>query len=487
MDAVGVETTGSKPVGAGILNDSIAIDRLKESLKLQKAAFRRNSNPSQMERTAHLRALVAMMAANRNKIRDALVQDFSAHPTEFSDLIEVAGVMGRAETAINRLPVWMAPDRREAEPMFGTPTAFMQYQPKGVIANVVPWNLPFELGCGPLAEMLAAGNRVILKPSEYTPACADVLEEMIAATFDRDHVTVSKGGLDLAKALPSLPWDHILYTGSTVVGRQIMAAAAENLVPLTLELGGKCPTIMTSTGLSSRNIQSVLGMKLAKNGQICVSVDHVLVHREQMEAFVSALQEYYRTNLNNHSQSPDCTGIITQRQLDRLVGLLDEANISGERVIHLEDSGIDRDRRIMPLTLIVDPKPGLSLMNEEIFGPILPIIPYDSIEDAIELINQRDRPLCINIYSQNPEEIDAVLERTISGGVTVNGAALNGVCPSLGFGGIGASGMGRHHGIEGFREFSNNRAVYFRSEQDNLASIFPPFGEATRDLVASIF
>ncbi|MGE4323340.1 MAG: aldehyde dehydrogenase family protein [Sphingobium sp.] len=469
------------------VDDSAAIGRLRESLALQKAAVRRAPCPPMAERIAHLQALIGMMAANRQKIRAALLADFASHPAQFTDVIEVASVMGRAQMSIDNLPRWMAPEPRETDALFGDCRAYMQPQPKGVVGNMVPWNLPFELGCGPLTEMLAAGNRVILKPSEFTPACADLLEEMIAATFDRDHVTVAVGGVDLARAFTQQPWDHLLYTGSTPVGRKVMAAAAENLVPVTLELGGKCPTVVTRSGMSERTLQSILGMKLVKNGQVCVSVDHVLVPGGQMDEFVALAQAQYRGGLAGHSRSDDCTGIITERHLDRIVGLIDEARASGARVLPLDDGGVDRTRRSVPLTLVVDPSPGLSVMTDEIFGPVMPVIPYDDIDQAIDWINGLERPLCINVYGEDEGEIDKVVGNTFSGGVTVNGAALSGACTSLGFGGIGQSGMGRHHGVEGFREFSNNRAVFVRGREDGTAGIFPPFGAQTDAMVKAVF
>ena len=469
------------------VDDTAAIAKLRDALTLQKQAVRRAPNPSLADRTAHLQALIAMMAANRQKIRAALLSDFASHPAQFTDVIEVASVMGRAQMSIDSLPRWMEPEMRDTAEIFGDCRAYMQPQPKGVIGNIVPWNLPFELGCGPLTEMLAAGNRVILKPSEYTPACADLLEEMIAATFDRDHVTVAVGGVDLARAFTEMPWDHLLYTGSTPVGRKVMAAAALNLVPVTLELGGKCPTVVTPSGMTARTLQSILGMKLVKNGQVCVSVDHVLVPRAQLEDFVALAQEQYRGGLSGHSRSDDCTGIITERHLDRIIGLIDEAKARGARVLPLDDGGIDRTRRSVPLTLVVDPSHDLAVMTDEIFGPVLPVIPYDDIDQAIGWVNGLERPLCINIYSDDQDEIDKVVGNTFSGGVTVNGAALSGACTSLGFGGIDQSGMGRHHGIEGFREFSNNRAIFVRGKNDATTGIFPPFGAETSAMVAAVF
>ena len=223
-------------------NDSTAIANLKQAFDVQKKAFAADRNPSLAERCQRLEALIGMMAANRDRIGDALASDFGAHPRPAADLIEILGVMGRAGYVLEHLQQWMADSPRDTDPgMYGSASAYVRYQPKGVIGNMVPWNFPFDLAVGPMTEMLAAGNRVIIKPSEYTPACAELLAEMVQSTFDPDLVHVCVGGVDLAKAFSAMPWDHLLYTGSPDVGRQVMQAAAANLTPVTLELGGQVP------------------------------------------------------------------------------------------------------------------------------------------------------------------------------------------------------------------------------------------------------
>ncbi len=457
-----------------------AIAALHHAFEAQKRAFLEDPSPSFERRQEHLGAVAQMMMANRERIRAALSADFGVHPEAASDLIEVLGVAGRAAYAMGKLSEWMADDERELDPaLYGTARASVRYQPKGVIGNIVPWNFPFDLSVGPLIEMLAAGNRVIIKPSDYTPACAELLATMIRETFAADHVTVAVGGLELAKAFPTLRWDHLLYTGSPQIGRDVMLAAAQNLVPVTLELGGKCPAIFTSDSVDAANVESVIGTKMVKNGQMCISVDYVLVPRASVADFVRLAKERVASALGTYSKSGDCTGIITERHLDRLVRMKQQASDAGYEVVELEAGAtVDRTTRRMPLALVVEPGPELDLSRDEIFGPILPVFAYDSLDEAIARVNAGDRPLGLYVFGEHDTETSRVLSETSSGGACVNTCAMQGALPSLGFGGVGTSGMGRHHGVEGFREFSNPRGVVVRGTGDLIAAFYPPYATA---------
>jgi len=310
--------------------DESAIADLHSAFAAQKRAFLADPYPSYERRMAHLEALATMMMSNRERISKALSDDYRVHPPAASDLIEVLGVAGRAQYAMGRLEAWMALEERDIDPaLFGTARASVRQQPKGVVGNIVPWNFPFDLSVGPLVEMLAAGNRVIIKPSDFTPACAELLRDMLANTFAPDHVTVAIGGLELARAFPTLRWDHLLYTGSPHVGREVMLAAAQNLVPVTLELGGKCPAIVTGDAVDAQTVENILGTKMIKNGQMCISVDYVLVPRAQVDTFVGLAKEHVRATVADYSRSGDCTGIITERHLDRLLRMLQQAKDAG--------------------------------------------------------------------------------------------------------------------------------------------------------------
>ena len=303
---------------------------------------------------------------------------------------------------------------------------------------------------------------------------------MVAATFDPTLVHVTTGGLELARAFSALPWDHLLYTGSPNVGRQIMQAAARNLTPVTLELGGKCPAVLTPGSVNEESVKSVIGTKIVKNGQMCISVDYCLVPRPDVDRFVDLSKDFMAAAAPDYAHGDECTGIISLQHLDRLTSMLDEARARQCRVVTLEGGGdVDRTTRKMPMSLVIDPSPDLRIMNEEIFGPILPVVPYDDLDEAISRINAGERPLGLYVFGDDPAVTDAVLDRTTSGGAAVNTCALQGALPSLGFGGVGMSGMGRHHGIEGFREFSNPRGTVLRGgDGDHIDAFFSPYAKA---------
>jgi acyl-CoA reductase-like NAD-dependent aldehyde dehydrogenase len=470
-------------------DDDSAIAELHQIVERQRSAFEADPFPSLEERRSLLGSLAGMLVSQRTAIEEAMSSDFGVHPPLAADLIEVLGPAGRAAYAAEQLEGWMAPEQRPAEPaLYGSGRAFVQPQPKGVVGNIVPWNFPFDLSVGPLVEMLAAGNRVVIKPSEYTPACAELLREMVRATFDRERVDVVVGGLELARAFTRVRWDHLLYTGSPAIGREIAKAAAEQLVPVTLELGGKCPAILTDDSVNAESVKQVLGTKAIKNGQMCISVDYCLVPREQLEEFAALAASYARESMPGYCTSSSCTGIISSRHLERIQRLLEEARAQGCDVRPLEvQDGVDPNARQLPMSLVIDPPEDLALMREEIFGPILPIKAYDSVEEAIEQVNAGERPLALYVFAQDEAVADEVLRRTSSGGACVNCAAVHGALPTLPFGGIGQSGAGRHHGIEGFREFSNLRGVFVRGEGDMLEAFAPPYGPHAEALVQAAF
>jgi coniferyl-aldehyde dehydrogenase len=480
-------TTLITPLTETDADDGPAIAELHRLHGKQRQAFLADPYPAADERKGHLAALAGMVLSHRDEIRAAMSADFGAHPDLFTDLVEVLGVAGRAAYAIEQLDSWMAAEQRFTEPaLYGTARAAIRQQPKGVIGNIVPWNFPFDLSVGPLVEMLAAGNRAIIKPSDYTPACADLLRRMVAQTFPEDLVAVSVGGLTLAREFPTLRWDHLLYTGSPAIGREIAKAAAENLVPVTLELGGKCPAILTADSVDAESVRGVVGTKLIKNGQMCISVDYALVPRAQVDDFVAHAERYLTRDLPGYASSTDCTGIITERHLERILAMTQEARAAGARVISLGGDG-DRATRRLPLVLVVDPPRELRIMQEEVFGPILPVIPYDDLDEALAEINAGERPLGLYVYSKDDQVAEDVLLRTTSGGACVNVCAVQGALPSLGFGGIGQSGSGRHHGIEGFREFSNPRGVVVRGTGDLADAFLPPYGQVAQAIVSSVF
>jgi coniferyl-aldehyde dehydrogenase len=480
-------TTENRTASTG--SDDAAIAELLEMVERQRAAFLADPFPSLEERQELLGALAGMLIGHRTQIQEAMSSDFGVHPAIAADLIEILGPAGRAVHVAEQLGEWMAPEPRASDPaLYGTGRAYVQQQPKGVVGNIVPWNFPFDLSVGPLIEMLAAGNRVVIKPSEYTPACAELLREMVHATFDRDRVDVAVGGLELARAFTAIRWDHLLYTGSPAIGREIAKAAAEQLVPVTLELGGKCPAIIAEDSVDAESVKQVLATKAIKNGQMCITVDYCLVPRERLEDFAALAAEHVRDSMPGYCESGSCTGIISARHLERIQALLEDARARGCDVRALEDVGDpDPATRQLPISLVIDPPEDLGLMQEEIFGPILPIKAYDTLDEAIEYVNADERPLALYVFAKDEEVADDVLRRTTSGGACVNAAAAHGALATLPFGGIGQSGTGRHHGIEGFREFSNPRAVFIRGEGDLIEAFAPPYGPAAQAVVDAAF
>ena len=470
------ETENSAPADA---KKSIAIRNLQAAFQAQRAAFAKDRNPSLAVRRERLQKISSMMESYRERIYSALASDFGAHPTPAAEALEVSAVTMRVDYALANLERWMQPMPREVDaPYNAVMRAFLKNQPKGVVGNIAPWNFPFEIGIGPLVDMIAAGNRVMLKPSEHAPASAALMEEMVSTTFHPDLAYVAVGGLDVAQAFAALPFDHLLYTGSSNVGKQIMQAAALNLTPVTLELGGKCPAVLLPGSVTPETVGGILGVKMIKNGQMCVSVDHCFVPRGEAENFSKIANGFMAQAAPEYSSSPACTGIISEAHMDRLSSLLAEAQSAGARVVTLEDkSAVDTRTRRMPISLVFDTKPEMRLRNEEIFGPILPIIPYDNVDEVIELINERDSPLGIYVFGDDVVAIERILEHTLSGGGAVNACAIQAGLKALAFGGVGMSGMGRHHGEDGFREFSNQRGIVVRGEGPS----FDALGSTPRD------
>ena len=469
--------------------DENAIALLEQTFALQRAAYLKAPCPTLEERVDLLQRIPGMMMVNAKRIAEALNSDYGYHPELTTYMFDVLNVVGRAEYVAKVLPTWMAREYRDLEPhLYGSSKAYIEYQPKGVVGNMPAWNFPVDLTVGPLCEMLAAGNRVIIKPSEQTPAVGELLAEMLGATFDRDRVAVVNGGVELARHFSTMQWDHLLYTGNTAIGREVMKKCAENLVPVTLELGGKNPTVFTEESVTARNVRTMLGSKLTKNGQLCITVDHCHVPASKLDVFIGLVRDYVASTFGDFTRSPMNCAVINTRQFDRLQRYVDDARSrNAASVIELgtaasSDGGPCR----MPFTLVVNPEAGSLLDQSEVFGPILPIVTYAAFDEVIDHIQAGERPLGIYIFSDQPALIDRLQRNTSSGGFCVNAASLQGAQENLGFGGVGKSGMGRHHGLEGFREFSNPRGCVELARDANLEPLMSPHGEATRQFIQAV-
>ena len=359
-----------------------------------------------------------------------------------------------------------------------------------MIGNIVPWNFPFDLSVGPLVEMLAAGNRVVIKPSEHTPACAELLRRDDRTRPSRaTSWTSSSAGSTLARAFTRVRWDHLLYTGSPAIGREVAKAAAEKLVPVTLELGGKCPAILTEDSIDAESVRQILGTKAIKNGQMCISVDYCLVPRERLEGFARLAGECVAETMPGYCTSESCTGIVTARHLERLQGLLQDARAQGADVRALEQADeVDPTTRQMPISLVIDPPDQLALMQEEIFGPILPVKAYDTLDEAIEHVNAGERPLALYVFAGQ----EAVAERRsaahdLGRRVRELRAQSTARCHRCRSAASARAASGRHHGVEGFREFSNLRGVFIRGEGDLIDAFAPPYGPIAQAVVDAAF
>lgn len=469
------------------LSDANAIEYLNRVFALQKKAFLQNPNPSAKQRIDLMARVPDMLRKHRKDILEALNADFGGHSSQQGDLIEILGVFERAKYNIANVEKWMKSQNRELSFLtMGSSKAYVKSHPKGVIGNMVSWNFPFDIALGPTLDQLGAGNRVILKPSDLSPVCGRLLQQMISETFDEEQVAVVNGSLELAKYFPTMPWDHLVFTGSGNIGKQVMKAAAENLVPVTLELGGKNPVIVHEDSVNNPDaIAEIIGVKAVKRGQMCVTPDYCFVPEKSLDVFVKNLEEVLEQKFKNNNGETHATGIINASHQIRLMAMLEEAKDHQVKVIqvgHLPKNG----ERNMPFHIVVNPPEHLRLMSQEIFGPIIAIKTYTNEQEIIDYIQQGDKPLALYIYSKNQAFINYLTENTESGGVSVNALAMQAALPSLPFGGVGSSGIGVHHGEEGFREFSNQRGYFVRGKGGVFKTIMPPYTHETDDFIENV-
>ena len=451
---------------------------LHTTLALQRAAFLRDGPPTLKQRRSDLKKLKEAILERQDRFLAALDADFGHRARQESQMLDLGTTVGAINYLYSNLRRFMRPERRHVAAIFKPASANVVYQPLGVVGVVAPWNFPVSLALTPLATALAAGNRVMLKPSEMTPATTDLLASMLAETFDTDQVAVVTGDDSVGRAFSSLPFDHIFFTGSIPVGRAIMRAASENLVPVTLELGGKSPIIIDRGYSLHTAARRIAFGKCANGGQICTSPDYLLAPKGEADNFVAAYRQEVETLYPNIGDNPDYTSILNDRHVARLSGLIEDAKAKGARVVEIgtRKSGASHSRTFLPVVLL-DVTDEMAVMQEEIFGPILPVVTYDGLEDAIAYVNLRPRPLALYFFGTDKASQRKVVERTTSGGVLINDTILHYAQDDLPFGGIGPSGMGAYHGAEGFKTMSHAKAV-FKQARFNLADLFrPPFGK----------
>jgi coniferyl-aldehyde dehydrogenase len=447
-------------------------------LEAQRAAFLRTGAPSLDERLADLAKLGHAVNHSLDGLDKAIAADFGTRSRYETELAEVFPALSAIRHTSRHLARWMRPKRVAVDLEFMPAGARILYQPVGVVGIISPWNYPFNLAIVPLIAALAAGNRVMLKPSELTPRTSEFMAEFLAGLFPPEKVATIVGGPDVGQAFSRLPFDHLLYTGSTAVGRLIMQAAAENLTPVTLELGGKSPCIVGDDAALAGAVGSIVHGKFLNAGQTCIAPDYVLVPQARLEEFVArttaTVTKFYPTLADN----PDYTSIISDRHYGRIAQYVADAKASGARVVEINPrhETLPPQARKLPPTLVIDPAEDLALMREEIFGPVLPIKTYRSLDDAIAYVNARPRPLALYYFGEDAAARDHVLARTISGGAAVNATLFQFAVEKLPFGGIGASGIGAYHGEFGFQTFSHRKGVFLQSRLSGTSLLRPPFG-----------
>jgi coniferyl-aldehyde dehydrogenase len=454
-------------------------------LQRQKEAYLQEGVVSAATRKDRLARAISLLQDHQQRLVDAMSADFGHRSQHQSMFTDIAGSIGPLRHAQAGLEKWMRPEKRKVGPfplnLLGA-KARVEYQPLGVVGVISPWNFPVNLTFTPLAGILAAGNRCMIKPSEYTPATSEVMAEIFPTVFDELEIAVVTGGPQTGADFSSLPFDHRLFTGATSVARHVMRAASENLVPVTLELGGKSPVVVSRSADIQKTTDSIMTGKMLNAGQICLAPDYVFVPDEKMDEFVASAERsvtrMYPTLLDN----PDYTSVVNQRHYERLNGYIEEAKAKGAQVVELNPANEDfrqQPHYKIPPTLVVNPDDDLQLMRDEIFGPVLPLKGYKDISETTDYINHHPRPLGLYYFGTDGAEEDQVLTQTTSGGVTVNDVVMHVAQEDLPFGGVGPSGMGSYHGHDGFKTFSHAKSVFTQSKINvaELAGLRPPYGE----------
>ncbi|MGA9583301.1 MAG: coniferyl aldehyde dehydrogenase [Allosphingosinicella sp.] len=448
---------------------------------LQHRASRHGPAASLDLRRDRLERLRAVVAGNEAELAEAISSDFGVRSRTETELLEIVPTLNAIRHARKNLARWMRPERRRVDPLFQPASARLRHEPLGVIGIISPWNYPLQLALSPLVDALAAGNRAMVKPSELTPAFSELLRRLVAERFDEAEVAVVTGGVETGQAFAALPFDHLLFTGSTEVGRKVYQAAAANLVPVTLELGGKSPTIICPDYDLARAARSIAFGKFVNAGQTCIAPDYVLVPEGKERVFADALMAQVRRCYPAIAGNDDYSGLIGDRHRQRLADAIEAARKAGATVLSHEDEGARAEGKIGPTVLLGTADSSLFL-TEEIFGPVLPILPYRDLDEAIAFVAARERPLALYCFGNRRAERERVLDGAISGGVTLNGTLMHVAQENLPFGGVGASGIGAYHGREGFKRFSHARAVHKVGFINVFERLGPPWGKVAKGM-----
>jgi coniferyl-aldehyde dehydrogenase len=456
---------------------------LTETLAAMRAAQARDPVPDWRTRANRLRALEALMRDNRDAIVAAIDADFGHRPAEETDILEIFPSISAIHHALRHGRRWMRPRRHWANFWFLPARTEILPQPLGVVGVIAPWNYPLYLALGPLTDALVAGNRAMVKMSEYTPRFSALFAELVARHFRSDEVVVINGGADVGHAFSTLPFDHLLFTGSTAVGRDVMASAAANLTPVTLELGGKSPALIGPEGRFDHAVERIMLGKLLNAGQTCIAPDYVLLPRSDVQAFVDKARDVAARLYPGLPGNPQYSSIVSDRHHARLLALRDDAIAAGAQAHVLGESDEIANSRALSPTLLTHVDDRMEVMRQEIFGPLLPLVPYDTLDDALRYIAEHPHPLAMYVFEERRSTIDEILQRTQVGGVTINDTILHIAQHRLPFGGAGASGMGVYHGEAGFRTFSRMKPVMRQARLNAVGLLNPPYGAAFRHVL----
>ena len=431
--------------------------------------------PTYRQRMDDLKRLRIAFKARSEEFASAMSTDFGRRSRHESLLSDVFTVLGEIDHTRRHLRGWMRSKRALADWLFWPATTQVRFQPLGVVGIISPWNYPVNLALMPLVAAIAAGNHVMLKPSEHTPRTSELLKKLLDDVFPADRVATILGGPEVAAAFAALPLDHLFFTGSTAVGRKVMAAAAPNLTPVTLELGGKSPAIVAPDYPIATAVDRIAAGKFLNAGQTCIAPDYVLLPKASIPQFVEEMQKYISRHYGDIAANPDYSSIVNAGQYARLKGYLDQAQAAGAKIVELASG--DAGQRVLPPTLVLDARADLALMQDEIFGPILPLVAVDSVDAAIDYVNARPRPLALYHFDRDRARTRRVLDRTVAGGVSVNDTVMHIAQSRLPFGGVGPSGMGHYHSCEGFLAFSKAKPVLYQARLSGMSLMRPPYGK----------
>jgi coniferyl-aldehyde dehydrogenase len=463
--------------------------RMQAVLERQKRANLKKGPPNAALRKDRLNRCIELLLTHEDDFIESLNADFGVRSKDMSRLTDIAGAIGPLKDARDNLESWMRPRKRKVSPgalaVLGA-KAEVRYQPKGVIGIISPWNFPLQLSMDAMAGALAAGNSVMLKPSEFTPQTSALMAQTLDLYFDEEEIAVIVGGPDVGAAFSGLPFDHLMFTGATSIGRHVMRAAADNLTPVTLELGGKSPVVIGRSADMAKTAARVMAGKTMNAGQICLAPDYVLTPRENLNSFVDAAKASVAKMYPTIKDNADYTAMINQRHYDRVQGLIADAKAKGAEIVEINPGNEDfsqQEHRKIPPTLIIGATDDMSVMQDEIFAPVLPVRTYTSVQETIDEINARPRPLALYYFGDDSAESEELLSRTHSGGVTINDVIFHVTMQDLPFGGVGPSGIGAYHGHRGFLEFSHEKAIYRQTGSELLAMMRPPYGDAFRKQV----